>query len=125
MDRPNYQLENDPAYTEEIPALLDSDQVSATNTFNPLFLKVLNNIKAVKLLLQTQMTEEILAGLAGKADKAEVAELVSDLAKIAFDLRMRELLNTERMEFVMVDMFDTPASLELLQGRYSSGKVFI
>ena len=45
-ERPNYQLEDNPVYTEEVPALLDTDPASATNTFNPLFLIILNNIKA-------------------------------------------------------------------------------
>ena len=45
-ERPNYQLEDNPVYTEEVPALLDTDPASASNTFNPLFLIILNNIKA-------------------------------------------------------------------------------
>lgn len=66
-ERPNYQLEDNPVYTEEVPALLDTDPASATNTFNPLFLIILNNIKASHQLAEaameaiTEMTTKISA----------------------------------------------------------------
>ena len=45
-ERENYPISESPVYTEEVPQLLDDDPASATNTFNPLFLIILNNIKA-------------------------------------------------------------------------------
>lgn len=44
--RENYELKNE--YTENIPKLLDTDPASATDTFNPLFQKIINNIHSNK-----------------------------------------------------------------------------
>lgn len=44
--RDNYEMKDE--YTEEIPKLLDSDSASATDTFNPLFQKIINNVHSVK-----------------------------------------------------------------------------
>lgn len=49
-DRPNYVLDEDPAYTEEVPEILDSDVVSASKVVNPLITTILNNQKATHKL---------------------------------------------------------------------------
>ena len=50
MARPNYTLDETPTYTEEIPALQNDDPASASDVFNPLFTKILNNQKATHTL---------------------------------------------------------------------------
>jgi hypothetical protein len=49
-DRPNYVLDENPVYTEEIPEILDSDVVSASKVVNPLITTILNNQKATHKL---------------------------------------------------------------------------
>lgn len=49
-ERPNYTLDENPTYTEEIPALQNDDPASANDVFNPLITKILNNQKANHLL---------------------------------------------------------------------------
>ena len=51
-DRPNYPIDENPTYSDQIPELMDTDPASATNTFNPLIIKILNNIKATHILAQ-------------------------------------------------------------------------
>lgn len=45
---PNYPIPENPVYNPEITQLQDTDPASATNTFNPLFQKLINNTHAVK-----------------------------------------------------------------------------
>ena len=47
MQRPNYQIPTNPVYNPNIPALLDSDPASATDTFNPVIQKLVDNTHAV------------------------------------------------------------------------------
>ena len=47
MQRPNYKIPTNPVYNPDIPALLDSDPASATNTFNPPIQKLVDNTQAV------------------------------------------------------------------------------
>ena len=49
-DRPNYALDENPIYTEEVPEILDSDVVSASKVVNPLITTILNNQKATHKL---------------------------------------------------------------------------
>lgn len=49
-DRPNYTLDEDPVYTEEVPEILDSDKVRASQVVNPLITTILNNQRAIFLL---------------------------------------------------------------------------
>ncbi len=123
MPRPSYVLDPQPQYTEEVPALLDSDPASASRTFNPLVLAVLNNIKAVKLLAEGQGAE--YEKLSGKADRAELAALTSDFAHLVFQMHLRDLLDAQGLDFVEAQEFDTPGALELLQGRFEAGKAYI
>lgn len=50
MSRPNYVIPDNPVYDPEIPALLDEDPASASQVFNPLFQRLINNTHAVQLL---------------------------------------------------------------------------
>lgn len=67
-NRPNYTLDENPTYTEEIPALQNDDPASASDTFNPLITKLLNNQKASHQLAQTAKSSADSAGQT--ADKA-------------------------------------------------------
>ncbi|WOC33490.1 MULTISPECIES: hypothetical protein [Caproicibacterium] len=67
-DRPNYTLEDNPVYTEEIPAIQNDDDVSADKVVNPLITKILNNQKANHQLAQAAKSSADSAGqTAGKA----------------------------------------------------------
>jgi len=67
-NRPNYTLDENPTYTEEIPALQNDDPASASDTFNPLITKILNNQKANHQLAQKANDNAGEAGqVAGKA----------------------------------------------------------
>ncbi|MDR1755245.1 MAG: H-type lectin domain-containing protein [Eubacterium sp.] len=44
----NYVIPDNPVYDREIRKLEDSDPASATQTFNPLFQKIINNIEAIR-----------------------------------------------------------------------------
>ncbi|MCL1862015.1 MAG: hypothetical protein FWF78_00425 [Defluviitaleaceae bacterium] len=48
MSRPNFIIPDNPIYDENIPALLDQDPASASLVFNPLFLRLIINIHALK-----------------------------------------------------------------------------
>lgn len=66
--RPNYILDTNPAYTETIPTLLNDDPASASDIFNPLFTKILNNQKANHKLAQAAQSSADSAGqVAGRA----------------------------------------------------------
>ena len=47
----NYSIPPTPTYDPEIRMLQDADPASASNTFNPLFLKMICNTHAIKLLI--------------------------------------------------------------------------
>ena len=49
MSRPNYAIPDNPVYNPAIPSLLNEDKASATQTFNPLFSRLIENAHAVKL----------------------------------------------------------------------------
>ncbi|WP_413778087.1 hypothetical protein [Caproicibacterium sp. XB1] len=67
-DRPNYTLDSNPTYTEAIPTLLNDDPASASDVFNPLITKILNNQKANHQLAQAAKSSADSAGqTAGKA----------------------------------------------------------
>ena len=53
MARANYAIPANPAYNPQIPSLMDKDSASATSTFNPLFLRLIENTHAVKLAADT------------------------------------------------------------------------
>lgn len=123
--RPRFQLEPSPVYTEDIGALLDTDPASASHIFNPLFLAVLHNVKAVKQMVESQLSQDVLSGLEAKADRSQLAELTSDLAQIAFQLHLRDLVDAQGMDFVIPYEFATAGALTLLHGRWAGGKAFI
>ena len=63
MSRPNYSIPENPRYNPVIPSLLDQDPASATNTFNPLFLRLIENAHAIKLAAETlQLQVSVLTG---------------------------------------------------------------
>lgn len=67
-ERPNYTLDENPTYIEEIPALQNDDPASASDIFNPLITKILNNQKANHQLAQKANVNAGEAGqVAGKA----------------------------------------------------------
>ena len=53
MTRANYAIPINPVYNPEIPSLIDKDPASATLTFNPLFLRLIENAHALKLTADT------------------------------------------------------------------------
>lgn len=123
--RPFLNLEAAPVYTEEVPALMDSDPASATQVFNPVFTAIMNNVKAVKQMLESQDFGEVAAGLEAKADRVELAKLTGDFAHVMFRLHLQDVANAEGMGFVVVQEFDTAGDLELVSGRFSEGRAFI
>ncbi|MDR1755240.1 MAG: hypothetical protein LBR74_10180 [Eubacterium sp.] len=50
----NYDIYQNPTYDPNIRKLEDSDPVSATQIFNPLFQKIINNIEAVKNVAESK-----------------------------------------------------------------------
>ena len=48
MPGPNYPIPDKPVYDPNIPSLADEDPASATQTFNPLIQRLINNIHAVR-----------------------------------------------------------------------------
>ena len=48
MPGPNYPIPDNPVYDPNIPSLADDDLASATQTFNPLIQRLINNTHAIK-----------------------------------------------------------------------------
>lgn len=67
-DRPNYTLDDKPVYNDQIPIILNDDDVNADQVVNPLITKILNNQKANHQLAQAAQDSANSAGqTAGQA----------------------------------------------------------
>lgn len=67
-DRPNYTLDDKPVYNDQIPIILNDDDVNADQVVNPLITRILNNQKANHQLAQAAQDGANSAGqTAGQA----------------------------------------------------------
>ena len=57
MAEKNYPIPENPQYNTEIRQLQDSDPASATSIFNPLFQRLIENIHAIKLLIDQKVSD--------------------------------------------------------------------
>lgn len=97
--RDNYEMKDE--YTEEIPKLLDSDSASATDTFNPLFQKIINNIHSTKL----------------KAEKTDINALEIKNLKAEVETLKKSLINNLDKN-IFIENFDNLDNVEIISGIY-------
>ena len=62
MAENNYPIPENPVFNMNIRALQDSDQASASATFNPLIERLIENLCALKLLLDGKVSAETMQG---------------------------------------------------------------
>ncbi len=112
----NYNITNED-YTEEVRMLEDTDPARAETVFNPLFLRILNNIAYLK-----KKYEENIEGLMQK-----IADLSADVSNIAFQLAIKDLIDTDGMKHVVVDKIESLDDINLISGKFdeSQKKVYI
>lgn len=63
--------------------------------------------------------------LSNYTKKETTAKLTSDLAEVAFQLELTEMLNSKRLEMVAVDVIEAQDAVTILQGNYKEEKVYI
>lgn len=69
MERPDYVIPENPVYNAQIPALLDSDPARAETVFNPLFLRIITNVHAVKLFAEQSIADLAITAPTGERYK--------------------------------------------------------
>ena len=62
MAENNYPIPENPVFNMDIRALQDSDPASASGTFNPLIERLIENLCALKLLLDGKVSAEAMQG---------------------------------------------------------------
>ncbi|WP_333861726.1 hypothetical protein [Clostridium sp.] len=82
------------------------------DTFNAIFNILVNNDVA----LNKKIEEDI---------KRELSSIQADTTDLVFQLAMQNLLNTSNMKHVFVDKIESNNDVNLLQGMYGGGKVYI
>ena len=77
MARPNYQVQDNPDYNPEIPAILDTDPVRASSSVNLVFERIINNIHAAKQIADAaKSTADAAKDAAASAGKRPVTLIV-------------------------------------------------
>ena len=122
MARPNYAIPDSPAYNPAIPSLLDQDPASATQTFNPLFLRIIENAHAVKLAADRlrEQVGEMQGGLAGGGAVSSVNGRAGEVALSAADVGAAAAghahASDEIMDNSIVGEVPLPEALQALWG---------
>lgn len=113
----NYEIEQNPDYVRDIRKLENSDPASADTTFNPLFLRILNNIEAVRL--RSEANSELLGN--------GLSNLISDIATLTFKLALKGYIDTDGMKQVVVDRIEAEDDIHLISGFFdpTHKKVYI
>ena len=140
MERPIYEIPDNPFYNPTIGALLDSDPARAETVFNPLFLHIISNVHAIKLFAEGMSpinhNHDSQYDPLGAADAVAIllqeqdtilGGMIDDITQIAFELAVKGLIDTDGMKHVVVDKFDTAADVQLISGYFnaSAKKVYV
>ncbi|AKN32369.1 hypothetical protein Ccar_16465 [Clostridium carboxidivorans P7] len=102
----DYDISN-PVVTEQIRKLEVTDPCHA-DTFNTIFEKLVNNDVALK-----------------KNFGDKVSTITNDISQVIFQLALQGLISTSGMKHVFIDKIENAADVNLLQGMYTNGKVYI
>lgn len=137
---PNYEVPEEPVYNPFIRALKTTDPANAETVFNPVLLQMIINTHAAKLLAESRAPADhnhdsqydALGAAAEVATLVDtqgqtVAAVIGDITRIAFELAVQGMINTDGMQHVIVDRIEADTDINILQGRFDSvnKKVFI
>ena len=135
MERPIYNIPEKPSYNPTIGALMDSDPARAETVFNPLILHLICNIHAVKQLADTKATaahnhdeqyEPLGAAAAVEAllhkQEITISGIMDDVMQLTFELAIKGMIDTEGMQHVVVDRFESVQDVNLISGFFGANE---
>lgn len=73
--------------------------------------------------IQTQLDD--INSLVSKEVSSEISSIVSDIAKVTFQLDLKDMVNTSEMTHVIIDEIDRADAVEIISGTFSGNGVYI
>lgn len=114
----NHIIPEDPQYNNALRKLEETD-LAHPDTFNPLYARLLENEEY--LYRHGQEIEDTIMNRVTDT----LGALATSMTDLTFQLALQDLVNTDGMANIAVDVIDSAESVKIISGIFEANKVYI